>query len=425
MFLGLPYARAGRFAYAAPLDRWEGVLDATRFGPGCPQNRALHEHPEHPTRRFYKREYREGLDFSYDEDCLNLNLYTPKEAKGCPVVVFFYGGGFDSGLNCESPFDGAALAERGVITVFVNYRVGVLGYLTHETLRRETGRDGNFGLDDQRTALRWVRAHIRDFGGDADNITLMGQSAGAMSVQLLCLDPGSAGLFRRTVMMSGAGRFPRFALPRRAEDTHAYWQQFMALAGCGSLAALRALPTERLFDAVEAIKALRRDNTYNTMPVVDGVLLRGPVDRLMRKPPAVDTLIGYTGGDMYAPLLARIGNRCARQVGAWVYCFEREAPGDDNGAFHSSDLRYVFGTLEKGWRPYEARDFEISGEMLGYLANFARRGDPNGPGLPRWEKAGKGLRTRVLRIRTEDTKMGHTPYGELLRSFLRRPEPLG
>ena len=422
-FLGVPYARAARFAYAVPVTRWEGTLDATAFGPGCPQNRAVHEHQENPTRRFYKREYREGQVYRYDEDCLNLNLYTPKAAESCPVVLFFHGGGFDSGLNCESPFDGSALAERGILTVFANYRVGPLGHLTHGDIRRETGRDGNFGLDDQRTALLWVRAHIRDYGGDPDNITLMGQSAGAISVQLLCLDPKNAGLFRRAFMMSGAGRFPKFAQPRRAEDTHSYWLDFLRLAGCGNLAELRALPLERVFDAVERIRAERKDNTYNTMPVVDGALLPAPIDELIGTPLPVDTIVGYTARDMYAPLMAWIGNRYAKKHGAWVYCFERPAPGDDNGAFHSVDLRYVFGTLDRSWRPYAARDREISAQLMDYLANFARRGDPNGPGLPRWEKAGKGARAAVLRIRTRGTKMGRTPYGKLLLGFLRRPEP--
>ena len=126
-FLGVPFAKAGRFAYAEPLGYWGDVLDATEPGPACPQNRAWHEHLEHPTRLFYYKEFREGLHFRYDEDCLNLNIYVPKNAENAPVIVFFHGGGFDSGLNWESPFDGSALAERGIITVFANYRVGPLG----------------------------------------------------------------------------------------------------------------------------------------------------------------------------------------------------------------------------------------------------------------------------------------------------------
>lgn len=422
-FLGVPFAKAERFAYAERVEHWEGELDATRFGPACPQNRAEHEHLEHPTRRFYKREFRQGQEFTYDEDCLNLNIYTPAGAKGAPVILFFYGGGFDSGINWESSFDGAALAERGIITVFANYRVGVLGYLTHADIQAAYGRDGNFGLDDQRKALLWVRAHIADFGGDPENITLMGQSAGAISIQYLCLDPANAGLFRRAIMLSGAGRFPKGTLPRPCAQTREYWEQFIEVSGCRDLEELRRAPLSLLFDTVEKMKELRRDATYNTMPVVDGVLVPRPVGEMIRDPLPLDYLIGYTNADLFAPVMAWIGNRYARRNRGYVYYFDLDAPGDDNRAFHSSDLRYVFGTLEKSWRPYGARDYAASGELLTYLANFARCGDPNGPGLPRWTKAGNGLRTRVLHIAPKGTRMGRTHYLTLVRNFLQRREP--
>ena len=422
-FLGVPFAKAERFAYARPVECWEGEWDATRPGPACPQNRAWHEHLEHPTRRFYYREFREGQTFTYDEDCLNLNIYTPKKAENAPVIVFFYGGGFDSGINWESPFDGSALAERGIVTVFANYRVGVLGYLTHAEIKASCGREGNFGLDDQLCAIRWVKAHIRDFGGDPDNITLMGQSAGAISIQYLCLNPENEGLFCRAIMLSGAGRFPKFSLPRRAEETREYWEQFIGLAGCGSLDELRHAPLDALFDAVEKIKALRKDSVYHTMPVVDGVLLTDDVDKLIRHPLDVDYLIGYTNADMYAPLMAWIGNRYGRRNRAYIYFFDLDAPGDDNRAFHSSDLRYVFGTLGKSWRPYGARDYEASGELLCGIANFARSGDPNGSGAPLWPRADEGLRTRVLHIGPHGSKPGHAPYGRLPRNFLKRGDP--
>ncbi len=422
-FLGVPFAKAGRFCYAEQLDSWDGVLDATKPGPGCPQNRAVHEHLEHPTRRFYKREFRENFEASYSEDCLNLNIYAPYEAQDAPVILFFYGGGFDSGLNAENTFNGEALAAQGVITVFANYRVGMLGYLTHEEIKQKYGREGNFGLDDQLTALRWVRAHIASFGGDPENITLMGQSAGAISVQLLCLNHENGGLFRRAVMMSGSGKFPDFALPRPAGQTREYWEQFIEVSGCRDLEELRRAPLSLLFDTVEKMKELRRDATYNTMPVVDGVLVPRPVGEMIRDPLPLDYLIGYTNADMFAPIMAWIGNRFGRQTEAYVYFFDLDAPGDDNRAFHSSDLRYIFDTLAKSWRPYSERDHEAAREMTAYLANFARCGDPNGAGLPRWEKAGTGLRARVLRIGREKTAMGCAAYGKLLCNFLRRRDP--
>ena len=424
-YRGVPYATAERFCYARPVTAWNGVLDARKNGPGCPQNRAVHEHTEHPTRRFYKREFRDGLEFTYDENCLNLNIFTPCAAEKAPVIVFFYGGGFDSGLNCEGAFDGAALAERGIITVFANYRVGVLGYLTHGDLKSRFGREGNFGLDDQLTAVRWVKAHIADFGGDPENITLMGQSAGAMSVQYLCLNPEHQGLFRRAVMLSGGGKFPRFSLPRPAEQTREYWEQFISLAGCSSLEELQKAPLSLLFDTVEKIKTLRKDNTFCTMPVVDGYLIPDRVDRLIRSPLPMEYLLSYTNADMYAPLMAWIGNRYGRKQKGWVCFFDMDAPGDDNRAFHSSDLRYFFGTLSGSWRPYGDRDRQASEEMVRYLANFAERGDPNAEGLPQWKRADRGLRTPVLRIGSKGTGMGRVPYLKLLRNFLRRGDPVG
>ncbi len=421
-FLGVPYARAGRFEYASPAESWDGVLDATRPGLACPQNRAWHEHLEDPTRRFYKKEFREGCVFSYGEDCLNLNIFTPKGAEGCPVVLFFHGGGFDSGVNSEDPFDGAGLAARGIVTVFANYRLGPLGWLTHEEIEKRYGRDGNFGLDDQLAAIRWVRAHIAAFGGDGENITLLGQSAGAISIQYHCLNPENRGLFRRAAMMSGGGMFPRFALPRRAEDTRAYWREFMAIAGCGSLDELKAASLDTLFDAVEEIKRRRKDNTYNTMPVIDGALLGAPVNELIRTPLALDYLIGYTNTDMYAPVMAFIGNRFAKANGAFVYYFDLDAPGDGNGAFHSCDLRYVFETLSGSWRPYGARDHEAAAQLAQYLANFARTGDPNGAGLPEWKRASRRC-AHVLHIAPRGTATGRADYVKMTLNLLRKGDP--
>lgn len=423
IFYGVPFAKAGRFEYANTVDRVPEPFDATKPGPGCPQNRALHEHLEHPTRRFYQKEFRSNSTFTYDEDCLNVNIYTPKDADQCPVVVFFYGGGFDSGLNAEEPFDGTGLAKRGVVTVVANYRVGVLGYFTHEAIQARDGRDGNFGLDDQRTAILWTKAHIRDFGGDPENITLLGQSAGAISIQLLALDPKNRGLFQHAAMMSGAGAFPKFASPKKAEDTHEYWKDFMRFAGCETFEAFRTAGLETLFDAAEKIRSARKDNLYNTMPVIDGKLLTKPVHELIRTPLHVDYMIGYTNNDMYAPALAFIGNRFGKANGAYVYFFDIDAPGDGNKAFHSSDVRYMFETLDRSWRPYGDRDHEAAGEMAAYLANFARTGDPNGEGLPAWNPIRSGSSKKVLRIGPKKTEMGRVSYLKLTANFLKIGDP--
>ena len=166
----------------------------------------------------------------------------------------------------------------------------------------------------------------------------------------------------------------------------------------------------------------RKDNVYNTMPVIDGLLIPAPVDKLIKKPLRLDYLIGYTNTDMVAPVMAYIGNRFAKANGAFVYLFDLDAPGDKNGAFHSSDVRYVFGTLAGSWRPYGARDCEASDQLVSYLANFARTGDPNGEGLPLWTRAGWPF-ARVLRIAKEGTAMGRVDYLKLTRNYLRRGDP--
>ena len=423
-FLGVPYARAERFEYARPVEKWDGMLDATKPGLACPQNRAWHEHLEHPARRFYKREYREGCIFSYGENCLNLNIFTPKEAENCPVILFFHGGSFDSGINSEDPFDGAGFAARGIVTVFANYRLGPLGWLTHEDIQKRYGRDGNFGLDDQLTAIRWVKENIAAFGGDGENITLMGQSAGAISVQYHSLNPANKGLFQHAAMMSGGGMFPRFALPRRAEDTHDYWLEYMELAGCKNLDELKAASYDTLFDTIEEIKKRRKDYSYNTMPVIDGLVIPAPIDEMIRTPLPLDYLIGYTNNDLYAPVMAFIGNRFAKDNGAFVYYFDLDAPGDGNGAFHSCDLRYMFETLSGSWRLYGKRDYEASAQLAQYLANFARCGDPNGEGLPLWNRASK-RNARVLHIAPEKTAMGRADYAKMTLNLLRKGEPKG
>ena len=421
-FSGIPFARAKRFEYCERIDHYEDIFDATKMAKACPQYRQFHPHLDNPERLFYYREFRQGIDFQYDEDCLNLNIFTPEDAHNCPVIVFFHGGGFNSGCNEEEPFRGYELAKRGIISVFANYRVGVLGYFCDEEIEKRYHRNGNFGLDDQLQALRWVKDHIREFGGDEENITVMGQSAGAISVQYLCLDHDNAGLFKRAVMMSGGGAFPKFALPRKVEETYDYWKQMMELAGCESFEQFRTADLKTIHDAYEAIRQKRSDSINNMMPVIDGVLLKESVDQLIDDPLKIDYMIGYTNCDLYAPVMAYIGNRFARRNGAYVYYFDIDQPGDDNRAFHSCDLRYMFGRLDTSWRPYRKEDKNVSKQMLDQLSRFARTGDPNDKDLPLWKKT-YGKERKVLCIALNKTQMGRPSYLKLIKNMLTKRNP--
>ena len=418
IFLGVPYAKAARFEYAVPVTKWNDndadIFDATKAGKACPQMRSYHEHLEIAERAFYHREFREGLSFEYDEDCLNLNIYTPAldcetEAvtetttvadKKYPVMIFIHGGGFDSGANCESAFDGTCYAKRGIICIFINYRVGIFGYLTHSDIQKKFGRNGNFGLDDQLTAIKWIKAHISDFGGDAKNITVAGQSAGAISIQYLCLNHKNEGLFKNAFMISGGGKFPDFALPRKASQTEEYWKDFMAAAGVEDFETLKKMSCQQIFDVMDKFKPTRKDNTYNTMPVIDGFLIPSPIQTLIKNPIKINYLLGYTNCDLYAPLMAMIGHKFARDNKGFIYFFDVDAKGDNKKAFHSSDLRFVFGTLNKSWRPYDEKDYKIAELMHDYIENFVKYGNPNGnsdkneenqwqPLHPVWKRGGK------------------------------------
>jgi len=421
-FLAIPFARSRRFEYSEMISSYDDVCDATKMGNACPQYRQYCPNLENPERLFYFREFRQGIEFHYDEDCLNLNIYMPSDKINCPVLLFFHGGGFNSGSNAEEPFRGYELARRGIISVFANYRVGILGFFCHEEIEKKYQRNGNFGLDDQLQAIRWVKQHIADFGGDKENITIMGQSAGAICVQYHCLNHDNAGLIDKAVMMSGGGMFPRFALPKKASDTYEYYQELMDLAGCHDFIEFRNSDLKVIHDAYEEIRKRRKDSIYHVMPVVDGYLLKDSIDRLIEDPLKIHYILGYTSNDMYAPIMAYIGNRFARENGAYVYYFDIDQPGDDNGAFHSSDLRYMFGRLDHSWRKFTDRDKEVSSQMMNYLANFCKNANPNGSSLPFWQQTDRN-HGKVLCINKNKTGMGKASYFKMTKNMLMKGEP--
>ena len=414
-FLGIPYAKAKRFEYGSLIQSFSKDIDATSFGPACPQYRQFFPHLDQPERLFYQREFRDGLHFEYDEDnCLNLNIYTPKEPGTYPVLLYIHGGGFNSMCNSESYLDGAAYTKRGIILVVINYRVGIFGYLTNASIQNSFGHEGNFALDDTLLALTWVKSNIASIGGDPANVTVMGQSAGAISIQYLCLSKKAEGLFHKAIMMSGAGAFPKFALPKMAEETHDYWNDVIQESGASSFEAFKDLSVQEVLGAVEKVKAKRKDNQRNTMPVIDGYYLEEPIHKAIKHPAKIPYLIGYTNNDMYTAILSHMAHKYARKNKAYLYFFDVDAPGDNNLAFHSSDLRYVFGTLDKSWRPYDENDKKISELMLDYFAQFIHRGDPNQDGLPRWKAGGK-----ALCIAKKGTKMRHVPTFRILSNTFK------
>lgn len=265
VFRGVPYAAPPvgelRWKPPQPLTAWAGVRRATEFGAHCMQ---LPLFPaEFRTRRM-------------SEDCLFLNVWTPARAAGdkLPVLVYFSGGGFAGGDSSEPRYDGAALASRGIVTVTVNYRVGVFGFLTLPEMARESahGAAGNYGLLDQAAALRWVRENIAKFGGDPDKVTIGGESAGAVSVSAHMASPLSRGLFARAIGQSGAA-FGQLTLWSR-QDAITLSQRFAAKVDAASLAALRAMPADTLL----AGTGPKNEPQFLFWPSVDGYFLTAPLE---------------------------------------------------------------------------------------------------------------------------------------------------
>ena len=226
-FKGIRYATAGRWEYPVPVIKWEGTYDATRYGSCCYQPRAFTDEAKNPGKAFYYNEFRKGETYTYSEDCLFLNVFTPGEAGSdsrLPVIVYIHGGGFTGGCGHEKHFDGPAWAKKGVVAVTINYRLGPMGFVCLPELKEEAGHTGNYGLYDQVAALQWVQRNISAFGGDPQNVTIMGQSAGAMSVQSLCFSPLTEGLFHKAVMSSGGGISRIMNNKATPEDRYALWQ---------------------------------------------------------------------------------------------------------------------------------------------------------------------------------------------------------
>ncbi|MBQ3137172.1 MAG: carboxylesterase family protein [Clostridia bacterium] len=377
-FKGIRYATGKRWAYPEIVTEWEGVYDATAYGNCSYQPRSFYNEEENPGKVFYYNEFRKGETYTYDEDCLFLNIRTPGDAtpdSKLPVLVYIHGGGFTGGCGHEKHFDGPVWAKKGVISVTVNYRLGPMGFLCLPELKAEAGHTGNYGLYDQIAAIKWVKANIPAFGGDGDKITIMGQSAGAMSVQHLCQSDYTDGLFRSAVMSSGVGMGS--FMTADPEKKYDFWKEVMKNTGAKNLEEFRNVPPEILFREWKKAKG----SAMSAVPVKDGILIK---DKPEIK--SIPYMVGSTSHDMAPAVLYSLTKRWAKKNGAYMWHFSRMLPGDDKGAWHSSDLWYWFGTLKNCWRPMEKKDFFLSDGMTSYLCNFVKNGNPNGEGLPLWEK---------------------------------------
>lgn len=421
-YKGIRYATAGRWEYPVQVTKWEGVYDATRYGACSYQPRAFYNEEENLKKVFYYHEFRKGETYYYHEDCLFLNVFTPdnaKEGDRLPVLIYIHGGGFTGGCGHEKHFDGPVWPAKGVVGVTLNYRLGPMGFVCLPQLQEEAGFTGNYGLYDQLTAIQWVRDNIEAFGGDSKNITIMGQSAGAMSVQQHCLSPLSEGLFQKAVMSSGGG-VSKILSSSPAEKNYAFWIKVMENAHCETLDQFRALSPEKLFEAwKQTQKELR---TPGCFPCIDGRLVLGGGSELLKagRQHQIPYMAGSTSEDMMPPILQSMARKwCAAQlVPSYTWYFDRQLPGDENGAWHSSDLWYWFGTLANCWRPMEDKDYALSERMVNYLCSFARTGNPNVAGSETEWSASTPSQQRVLMIGETEGRLAKPSMLKMIKTML-------
>ena len=422
-YKGIRYATAGRWEYPTQVKSWEGVYDATAYGNCAYQPRAFYNEEDMPEKAFYYNEFRKGETYTYSEDCLFLNIFTPDSAvagDNLPVLVYIHGGGFNGGCGHEKHFDGPVWPQLGVIGVTLNYRLGPLGFACMPELKQQAGRTGNYGLWDQHTAICWVKDNIAAFGGDPENITIMGQSAGGMSVQQHCLSPMSRGLFQKAVMSSGGG-VSKMLSAGGPEKNYDFWHAVMEKAGCIDVEGLRKLPVDKLYAAFQECKKTVKGGAMAISPVIDGELVVGTGADILAKGEhmPIHYMAGSTSEDVMPPIIYAMGRDwcAAQEKKSYAWFFDRQLPGDDNGAWHSSDLWYWFGTLDNCWRPMEAKDYDLSRQMVDYLTNFCKYADPNGNGLTAWLPMGKGQK-KVLRLGEGETRMGTASMLKLVKTLL-------
>jgi len=438
-WLGLPYAAppVGDLRWKAPEPpaKWKGTRDATKFGAHCAQERVFDDMV--------------FQDSGPSEDCLYLNVYAPTTAKAkskLPVMFWIHGGGYAGGSGDEPRHNGDFLPLRGVVLVTINYRLGVFGFLVTKELADEAnGAAGNYGLLDMISALHWVHDNIANFGGDPDNVTIFGESAGSLAVSTLMASPMAQGLFAKAIGESGAAFPSALTLGgETVEERSKVDGAWMESIGAKDIKDLRAMTTDQILEGA------KKKGTTGFAPDIDGRVLTEPVPDTYAagKQAHVPLLAGWNAdegsffamhgmtvaqwhgmaeslfkdradeflklypGDTDAQALRSAidyGSDAFIAFGTWKWIEAQRKTGDapvyryhfelaatpskyhpGTFAFHSDDIEYVFGTLDT--RPewnVRPEDRKLSDEMMGYWTNFAKTGNPNGEGLPNWPEYGK------------------------------------
>ncbi len=428
VYKGIPFAAppVGDLRWRAPqaAAKWEGVRQATKFGPSPIQGSGS------------------GPDMS--EDCLYLNVWTPAKSASdrIPVFVWIYGGAFNFGSTSDPMYNGANLAKKGVVLVSIAYRVGQLGFLVDRELSSESPHhvSGNYGILDMIAGLKWVKKNIAAFGGDPDKVTIFGESAGGIAVSILCASPLANGLFEGAISESGGNFGPPRATTypgenlKRLSDAERAGQAYVDSAKVSSIVEMRKIPADKL-PAVRGLAwpimdgwvipddqyKLYEEGKFNDTPILvgynsdEGASFSPPKQTSeqyiasvkARYGPFADTLLNaYPAGSGIAPRTARDLMRDAvfgwhtwswarleSKIGkskVFLYCFDqhpdypKDSPRYGFGSPHGQEVAYVFEHLDASNRQTTKTDLVISEAMATYWTNFAKYGDPNGKGVPSW-----------------------------------------
>ncbi len=432
VFKGIPFAappiEKNRWRAPQPPDNWDGILEAYKFAPISVQDTpGLSDD-------IYCREWHVDPEIDMNEDCLYLNIWTPAKAANdkLPVLVWFFGGAFQWGYTPEMEFNGENIAKRGVIVVSVNYRLGALGFLTHPEISKEApDAPANFGLLDQQAGLKWVRDNISAFGGNPDNVTIAGQSAGGASVFSHMGSDSSRGLFHKAVIFSGIFKNPlgddELMTPKLLKDAEKLGETFFEYLGVNTLEEARALNACYIRDKYAAY---REKYPFFSIVIDNAFLEDEPYNlALQGKSKDIPLLTGNTSDEFIvfvreekdgtedtdievASSVIEGGAKTvlnSRSVNGYYYRFEADIPGSDNpGTFHSVDLWFFFETLSACHRPFDGHHYDLADQMCSYFTNFVKSGNPNG-----LDFKGNKLPTWNLYSNASPFEMKFTPDGAL------------
>lgn len=442
-FKGIPFAAPpvgeNRWRAPQPAADWQGVLDCARFKPISMQDTpGIGDN-------LYNREWHVDPEIPMSEDCLYLNVWTPAKSadEKLPVLIWYFGGGLQWGYPSEMEFDGERMARRGIIVVSVNYRLGVFGFLAHpEITKNQPDAPTNFGNLDQQAGLMWVRRNIAAFGGDPDNITIAGQSAGGGSVMSQITCPKNFGHIKRAIVQSGMIRTPYvhdgFGIPQTLEDVEKRGEKFFEVLGVKTLEEARNLDPFYIRDKYAEYASSNprfftvQDNKFSfgdpmklcyegksaNIPIMAGNTADEFASCIYAKNEEeleikAKEIFGEDAEEFLSFEEARSGSNgryavvngiectckalfsryreIGNDFGCYYYSFNPDIPGDDHpGSFHSCELWFTFETLAKCSRAYVGRHYDLARQMCNYWSNFIKNGDPNGPDadgtpMPKWE----------------------------------------